>query len=138
MSVTVAQARRLVELKDEMNDKGTIADKAAKAYRTAEEQFWLDLDEDEAKTSTITLDLGKPFGKVQFQKRETITGRVLSDDEAVEALKALGLEDEILGGRQIRKGVLNEHVRQWLRSGMPLPEGVDFNAKRYVTVSKKG
>lgn len=136
MSVTVAQARRLVELKDEKVALQQKADDAERKYRDAEAQFWLDMEE--GSDPTVTKDLGPPYGRVQFQRRETITGRVLNDEAAEEALRAMGLEDAILGPRKVRQKVLSEHVKTWLESGAPLPEGVDFNARRYVTVSKKG
>jgi hypothetical protein len=136
VSVDAAKARRLVQLKDEKNRAEKVAEAAARAYRDAEADFWLDLEDGSDKT--ITKDLGPPYGVVQFQRRETITGRVLNDEQAEKALEALGESEAILGPRSVRKKVLNEKVRRWIESGQPLPEGVDFNTRRYVTVTKKG
>lgn len=136
MSASVQKARRLVDLKDRKAKLEREAEAAAQEYREAEADFWMDLEEGGAKT--ITLELGEPYGTVQFQRRETITGRVLNDEAASEALEAMGLGEAVLGPRKVRQKVLSEHVRDWLQSGQPLPEGVDFSARRYVTVTRKG
>jgi hypothetical protein len=44
----------------------------------------------------------------------------------------------MLGVPEIRKRALNEEVRDRLQRGEALPEGVDFNARRYITVTRKG
>lgn len=136
MSDLPAKGRRLVDLKDEKTRLEKAAESAAREYREAEADFWLDLED--GGTKTVTVELGEGYGTVQFQRRETITGRVINDEAAAAALAEAGLGDAVLGPRKVRQKVLSEYVRSRLESGQPLWEGVDFSARRYVTVTKKG
>lgn len=130
--------RRLVDAKDEYARLSKAADAASARMRAVEADFWEAAEE--ANMKTVPLQLGEGYGDVTFTRRETITGRVLGgfEHEAAEALRAMGVAGAILDDRPaVRKKVLNEHVRDWLKQGMPLPAGVDFVATRGVTVTKK-
>lgn len=129
------RARRLADLKAEMARTQKIADAAEKQYREAERDFWLDLEEEGIKTTSFDFDDGST---IQVQRRETITSTILDKEAAVQSLVELGYGDELLGQPEIRKKVLNEVVRNLLQAGEGLPEGVDFNPRRYITVTKKG
>lgn len=136
MTISVAKGRRLMELKAEKERTAKAAEAAERTYRSAESDFWMDLDEE--GDLTVKKDLGEPYGVVTFQKRQTITGRILNDEEAEAALAALGEEDAILGPRKPRGKVLNELVRSRLESGQPLPDGIDFNTRRFITATRRG
>lgn len=132
------RARRLVDLKDEKNWKEKEADQAARAYAEEEQAFWMELADELGDIKTVTLDLGEGYGTVQLQRRETITARIVDKETAVESLEAAGLGQGMLGAPEIRKRALNEEVRDRLQRGEALPDGVDFNARRYITVTRKG
>lgn len=104
-------------------------------FEETQADFW-DLLDDEGIT-TITLDLGPGFGKVQFQKRETVKGIVKDPAKAEAAVEEAGLEAELLGERKVRQKVLSEYMRDWIASGQPIPEGLDFTATRYVSITRK-
>ena len=136
MSETLkSRAARLVVLKDDMTRARHNAEKAEKAYRDAERDLWIELEDAGMKTGKFDLGDGQ---EVSLQRRETITSRVIDEDEAVAALEAEGLADELLGNPQIRKRVLNEVTRNRLQAGQPLIPGTDFYPRRYLTVTKKG
>lgn len=133
-----SRARRLVDLKDEKNWKEKEAERASKAYADEEREFWSELADELGDIKTVTLDLGDGYGTVQLQRRETITARIVDKEAAVVSLEAAGLGPGMLGVPEIRKRALNEEVRDRLQRGEALPEGVDFNARRYITVTRKG
>lgn len=128
-------ARELVDLKEEKNRLEIAAETAARKYRDAEETFWQHLADEQGNMKKFASDLGPGYGTIEFQRRETITSRVLDEDAAATALEELGHGDII--GRKIPKKPLNDLVRGLMKSGEPLPEGVDFHARRYVSVSRK-
>jgi hypothetical protein len=133
-----SRARRLVDLKDEKNRLEKDAERAARAYSEEEQAFWMELSDELGDIKTVTLDLGEGYGTVQLQRRETITARIVDKEAAVESLEAAGLGQGMLGVPEIRKRALNEEVRDRLQRGEALPDGVDFNARRYITVTRKG
>lgn len=134
-----AKARELLELKEDHARKKAASEAATREFREAEADFWNELDE-ELGVKTVTLELGPPHGTVTLGRRETIKGRVIDEDKAIPALRAMGLGDAVLKATpQIRQKVLNEHVRDILKSATgKLPEGVDFAKTRYIQVTKKG
>lgn len=134
-----AKARELLELKDEHGRKKAASEAATRRFREAEADFW-DVLDDELGVKTVTLELGAPHGTVTLGRRETIKGRVIDEDKAIEALRKMGLDDAVLKPvPQVRQKVLNEHVRDILKSATgKLPEGVDFIKTRYIQVTKKG
>lgn len=128
-------ARQLVDLREARDKASAAEDKAKKAYKAAEADFWEHM-EDQGMT-TFTSDLGEGYGKCQFQKRETIRGIVRDKDAARAAIEELHLEDALFGGQEIAQGALSEHVRDWLAAGQEIPDGIDFNPTRYVSLSRK-
>jgi len=128
-------ARYLVTRREAFEKAEKEAKRLKDEYKETQADFWETMD-DQGLT-TFTADLGPGFGKVQFQKRETIRGVVKDADKAAAAIKELGLELELLGAPKVHQKVLSEHVRDWLQSGQALPEGIDFNPTRYVSVTRK-
>jgi hypothetical protein len=136
MSESLAtQGRRFVDLKDKRDQLKIEFEAAEKKFRDAEAAFWQAIDASEQKSAHF--DLGPGYGEVQFTRRETITSTVLNPEEAAKALEEAGLADAILGSPAVRKKVLNEYVRDWIKSGQPMPKGIDFHARRYLTTTKK-
>lgn len=128
-------ARQLVDLRTAKDDTERAAKKAKSEYKAVEAEFWENM-EDQGLT-TFTADLGEGYGKVQFQKRETIRGIVRDKARAITALTEMNLEDALLGTPEIPQGALSEHVRDWLASGQEIPDGIDFNPTRYVSQTRK-
>ena len=129
------KARRFMDIKEKRDRLKIEYEEADRKFRDAEAALWLAIDESEQKSGTW--DLGDGYGEVQFTRRETTTSTVLNAEEAEKALEAEGLADAILGPRAVRKKVLNEHVRDLLKTGQPLPQGIDFHKRRYLTTTKK-
>lgn len=129
----VTIARRLVAKKQRMVEAKAKAEQAEKDYKAVERDFW-ELMLDENRTSD-TLDLGEPYGRVQFTRRETIRGNVIDKDAAIAALREQGL-DEALVDTKIRQGALNDLTRRWVRTG-EFPAGLDFSSTKYITVTPK-
>lgn len=128
-------ARYLITRRKAYEEAKKKTDKLEKEYKETQADFWETLD-DQGMT-TFTADLGPGFGKIQFQKRETIRGVVKDPEKAAASLKEAGLDAELLGAPKVHQRALSEHVRDWLQSGQALPEGIDFNPTRYVSVTRK-
>lgn len=130
----VIQARRYKEAEE----KAGAAEAHAKTLREdaneLERELWDRLDED--ASPTVTLDLGEPHGRVQFQRRETIRTKIIDKEAAAKALRAEGHE-YMLEPVGFRKRPLNQEIRERLKSGRQLPEGVDYSRTRYVTISRR-
>lgn len=133
-----AKARELLDLKAEHERHRIAYENAKREHRAAEAEFWHELDE-ELGVKTVTLELGDPHGTVALGRRETVKGRIIDEETAIKSLREAGLADGILKDvPQVRQKVLNEHVRDILKSSTgTLPEGVDFTTTRYIQVTKK-
>jgi len=128
------QGRRFVDLKTKRDKLKIEYEAAEEKFRDAEAAFWQAIDASEQKSAHF--DLGPGYGEVQFTRRETVTSTVLNIEDAEAALKEMGLDEAVIKA-DVRKKVLNEYVRDWLKSGQPLPKGIDFHARRYLTTTKK-
>lgn len=129
------RARRLVTLKDRMNETKITFEAAERAYRDEEKDFWQALKDELGNVKKFSADLGPGFGNIELQRRETITSRILDVDEAAAALEEMGMGDIV--GKSIPKKPLNDLVRERTKSGQPLPDGVDSHVRRYIAVSRK-
>lgn len=127
--------RKFVDKRTARDKAKAAFDKAEKEFKATQESVWDHLDD--IGLTTFNIDLGPGYGNVQFQKRETIRGIVKDHDKATAALQALGLEDALLGKPKIHQAPLTEHVKDLLEQGEQLPEGIDFNPTRYVSMSRK-
>lgn len=134
MSRLDSRARRLLELRDE-NDRAQREAKAAKAaLDDYEMEFWSELEDLGLKS--VSLELGPPYGSVRLERRERRDSRVLDLRSLTEWVIAEGYAAELLRDEP-RKAVLNQFVRTRTENGQPLPPGLDFTTKRYVSVTKK-
>lgn len=127
-------ARRLVERKDQLELAKAAAKTAQEDFDKAQAEFWEMLD-DEAMP-TVTLDLGEPYGRVQFQKRQTIRSRIIDKDQAAESLRAAG-QEYMLEPVGFRKRPLNQFVSECLRTGDKIPPGVGFSRTPFVTITRR-
>jgi hypothetical protein len=128
-------ARALVTRREARDKAKNEHDRAKDAFEETQQAIWEHMEEH--GMTTMTLDLGTGFGKVQFQKRETVRGIVKDPEKAVASIKDLGLDDALLGPQKIQQRALSENMRDWIASGQPIPEGLDFNPTRYVSISRK-
>lgn len=133
----VSSLRRLMELrerKDELESAGT---KAKKAYQEAEAELFEKLDSGPvARLNNV--DLGEPWGKVSFGRRETYYGRIIKgkEDEALAYFERHG-ELGALTKPQFVKKRINEIARQHMESGEKFPDGLDWYASRGVTITRQ-
>lgn len=132
------QARRLVDLRERKDETELTFESAKSAYLAAEKAFWDDLKDAKGNVKKIELDLGPGYGSVEFTRRETITSRVIDKERAEAALIEEGEDDAILAPTKVvRKAPLNQLVNKRIKSGQPLPDGIDFHARRYIAISRK-
>lgn len=126
--------RRLMELREKRDTTKLAAETAEKEYRELEGELWDELSESPI-TGAIKLDLGEPYGKVTFGVRETYYGRVLDADAALEYFENSARIDEFTKP-QIVPARVNELVRERLEAGETMPDGIDFYARRYISISR--
>lgn len=127
---------RLLELRIERDVDQTKAEKSDKAFKAAEAELWEAVNDAGIKGSQ-TFDFGDEYGTVRFTPRQpTIYGRIIDKDTAIKALEAEGLDD-VIYDKAVRKGRLNELVRDRFEAGSALPEGVDYYDQKGITISRK-
>jgi hypothetical protein len=132
----VALARRLVERTDEAKLLEQKAKQAERDRRDAEADMWDAMYD--ARRKSETLDLDWPWGTVQLVRRDTIRAIIKDKDLAARSLRKAGYADAVIDPTYgIRQKALNDHVRDCIRTGAPIPEGVDFTVTRYVTITRK-
>lgn len=130
-----SKLRRLVEVRERRDETKAAADIAEKEYRELEGELWDELDESPIK-GAIKIDLGEPYGVITFQPRETYYGRVLDADAALEHFERTAQVEEFTQPKIVMSRV-NELVRESLEQGKAIPDGLDFYAKRYVSISRQ-
>lgn len=130
-----AALRRFMESRVERDSAKLAAETAEKAYREAEADIWELLSESELEGS-IPVNLGEPFGVVRFQPRETFYARVIDKEAALEGFEQRAMIDEISAPKIVMER-LNSIVREKIEAGEPMPPGVDYTARRYVTVTRQ-
>jgi hypothetical protein len=127
--------RRFVEARTKRDEDKAAAEKSEKEYREQEAELWDEL-EDSPIEGAIKVNLGPPYGVVAFQPKETYYGRILDEEKALDYFERTAQVDEYTAPK-IVKGRVNELVRECLEAGRPTPEGIDFYAQRYVSITKK-
>ena len=127
--------RTLMEAREARDETKLAAENAEKRYKAIEGELWEELEDSPLK-GALKLDLGPPYGVVAFQPRETYYGRVLDEHAALDYFEQSARMDEFTAPK-IVKARVNELVRQSLENGDKLPEGIDFYAARYVSVTRQ-
>ena len=127
--------RRLMEAREKRDTTKTAAERAERQYRTLEAEVWEAL-EDSPIEGTIKIDLGPPYGLVSFLPRETYFGRVIDKEDALDYFEQRAMSEEMTEPK-IAKARVNELVREHLEQKKPMPPGLDFYPKRYVSISRK-
>lgn len=127
--------RRLAELRETRDIDKQASENSEAAYREYEAEL-LETIEESALRGTVEFDFGGDLGKIRFQPRQTIYGRIIDKQAALEALEAEELTD-VMTAPKIEARRLNELVRDRLENNQGLPEGIDFYARKYFTISRK-
>lgn len=127
--------RRLMELREERDNDAAKAEASEKEYREHEADVWMALDESPL-TGAIKIDLGEPYGVVTFQYRETYYGRIIDKEAALEHFEQRAMIDDVMEPKLSKKRI-NEIVNDCLDEGKQPPPGLDFYARRYVSISQK-
>lgn len=130
-----SQLRRLMELRDKRDTEAKAAKDSEKEYREAEAEVWESLM-DSPQEGTLKVNLGEPYGVVQFLPQETYYGRIIDEDAALEGFEQRAMVEEMTKP-QIVMARINEEVRACIEQRQPPPPGVDFYAKRYVRITRQ-
>ena len=133
--VSTSQLRRMLAAR-EKHAKVAALEKEAKAEKVAAELEVHEAMEGNGDTS-VTRDVGPPWGKVSFTANATIRGDIYDEEAFIEWAERQGFEKAMLGKPQPRKQAINQYVRRALKSKGDLPEGVEHHRTRYVTVKHK-
>lgn len=131
--LTKSDVRRLKVLREQRDKAKAAADAAESEYREWEAICWEKMENAGDTSTTKVLPDGT---KLQIVRRGTIYSRVLDNDVLLDSLEQEGRVDE-LTKPGFQKQRLNEYVRTCLESGQPLPDGLDFYERRYLTITEK-
>ena len=130
----VAKLRRFMELRDKRDQDKKAAAASEKEYRDAETDVYEALEENPI-AGTIKVDLGAPWGIVSFLPRTTYFGRVVDQDQALTYYEQRAME-EVTAPKFVMKRI-NDEVRDRLEQGKSMPPGIDYYAKRGVTITRQ-
>lgn len=132
----IAKCRRFVEARQKRDRAKAAAKEAEDDYRELEAEVhdMLTPEDPLAKATAVKVPLGEPWGTVTFQPRATDYARIIDDEKAVEWAEGRALIDEFTAPKFVMAR-LNEEVREARDEGKPLPDGVDFYTKRFVTIT---
>lgn len=131
----IAKVRRLMELREKRDEAKTAAENAEKEYREHEADVWEALEDSPVKPP-FKVDLGEPYGVVSFHPKETYYGRVIDKEKALEYFEGRAMIDEVTEPKIVAARV-NEIVRDAIEQAESLPDGLDFYAKRFVSITKQ-
>ena len=133
----IAQLRRLMELREERDRLDVAAKKAKTDYQEAELELYERLS-DGPVSRLNNVDLGPPWGKVSFGARETYYGRIIKgmEGEALEYYRQRAALEQVTEPKFVMARI-NEEVRQRREQGEKMPPGIDFYARRGVTITRQ-
>lgn len=127
--------RRLWELRLEKEKDAAKADESKAAFDTYKEALWEEVAE-LGVDGALTLDLGAPYGTIQFVPNQTILGHVIDGDLFLDWANSQARTEEFQRP-DWRKKVINDEVRASLEAGQELPPGLAMAATRYFTMTRK-
>lgn len=131
----IKKLRRLMELRAKRDETKAAADQAEKEYREGEADVYEALA-DGPMDRLNNIDLGEPWGKVSFHAKETIYGRIIDEDAALEYFEQRAMADEVTKPK-FSMARINEVVRDAVEQGESLPQGLDFYPRRFVQITRK-
>jgi hypothetical protein len=127
--------RRFMEAREEKDATELAAKRAKERYQEMEADLYERLA-DGPVSRLNNVDLGAPWGKVSFGARETFYGRVIDEDAALAHFEQRAMLDEVSHPKFTMKRI-NELVRDSIEQGQSPPPGLDFYARRGVTVTRQ-
>lgn len=130
-----AKLRRLMEVRQVRDEAKVAAENAEKEYREYEADVWESIEESPV-VGNLKVDLGAPFGIVSFRTNETYYGRVIDKEDAMEYFEQRAMMDEVSQPKLVMARV-NEVVNEHREQGKAPPPGLDWYAKRYVTITRQ-
>lgn len=135
----IAKVRRFMEARIQRDEDAERAKASEKEYREIEAEVWEELAPDpeaeDQKLHSHKVPLGDPYGTVTFEPRETIYGRIINEEAALEYYEQRALVDEITAPKFVMRRI-NEEVRAAHEAGGNFPPGTDFYAKRSVAIRR--
>lgn len=131
-----SRVRRLVELRTRKDETEAAAKTAKEEFVEYQAQFYEEYEKSPL-TGSINVNIGGDFGTVQLVPRSTKSGRVLNYDKAVQYFRERGQLAEFTRN-EIRKGRINDLVKECIEQKKPLPDGIDYYTKEYFTITFKG
>lgn len=123
--------RRVLEAREDYETKRKAKVKAEKRKHAVEADLHEELERQNMPGSKVEID-GERVGVARVS---TIRGRIIDRDVAVKALTDEGKADGYTF-TDLRKGAINDLVRECLESGEPIPEGLDFNETKFVRITR--
>jgi hypothetical protein len=130
-----AKLRRLMEARQRRDEDKKAAEASEAEYRDCEADVYEALQESDVQ-GTIKVDLGDPWGTVSFRTRETLYGRIIDEDKALEYFNQRAMTDEVTTPKFAKKRI-NEIVRDMHEQGLDMPPGVDYYPNRGVTITRQ-
>lgn len=121
--------RRHLELREARDEAKAALAAAEEAYRLSEAEIFEALE----GSGKVDPDLGPPWGRVVFSRRETTYGQVL-DKEALQEFFEQTAQVEEMTEVKFAGGRLNEIARQCEEDGTELPAGLGKYTKRIVSI----
>lgn len=136
----VAKMRRFMEAREKRDQLKEAAKAAEEEYREFEAEVWEELAPDDPndpdyKLIPVKIPLGAPWGTVTFGPRETIYGRIIDDEAALEYYDRRAMADDVTAPKFVMARI-NEEVREKHENGEKMPDGVDYYAKRFVSITR--
>lgn len=131
----ISKLRRLMEARQQRDEDKKAAEQSEKDYRELEAEVYEELDENPVQ-GTVKVDLGDPYGVVSFAPRETYFGRIIDEDAAAEYYEQRAMMEEVSAPKFVMRRI-NEEVRDRIEQGQNMPPGVDFYARRGVTITRQ-
>lgn len=132
-AAALAKVRRLMEARVKRDEDKAAAERSEREYREIEAETWESLEDTPLKPP-YKVDLGPPYGVVSFHPRETIYGRVIDNEAALDYLESAALVDDFTKPKLVMARV-NELVRERYEEGESMPPGLDFYPKRFVAIT---
>lgn len=131
------KAHELLEARDKRDEAKVALTTAENDYRQQEAEYFTAMSESKIKNA-VKIDLGD-HGDVTFGLGSTRYARILDSKKVREWAEA---NDErraafIDAEGKLVKARLNEEVRERLDNSTPLPPGLDFYVREYVTISQQ-
>lgn len=131
----IEKLRRLMEARQKRDEDKVAAEASEREYREMEAEVYESLEESQTKGS-IKIDLGPPWGTVSFSPRETYFGRIIDKEKAMEHFEQRAMVEEISEPKFAMKRI-HEIVRNVQEQGGNMPPGVDYYARRGVTITRQ-